>query len=86
MPMKLQQLTGFHDGESNKITRIHFIVADDPDPAKRKQWIEAHIAVDLPTGRNGAMLRATVLDAAIDILRPLEKDLTRVGEAARGGP
>jgi len=67
--MKLQQLTTWDDGK--RITRVAFVVADDPDPTKRTEWLDAQLSIELPITRNGALLREEVLSLVRDKLSNL---------------
>jgi hypothetical protein len=86
MAMQLHEFTGFHDNDPSRISRIRIVVADHADPTKRKEWIDALISVDLPTVRNGALLRAEALEQAIEILRQLAADLKSAGRQSHSGP
>jgi hypothetical protein len=86
MAMRIQEFTGYHDNDPNRISRIRLVVADHPDSTKRTQYIDAQIAVDLPTGRNGALLRAEALKQAIELLRPLETEMNNLGRQASSMP
>jgi hypothetical protein len=54
-------------------------VADHRDPAQQKEWITFQVAIDAPTGRSGATLRAEALEKARDILNQLSADFENVG-------
>ena len=58
-------------------------MADHADPAKRTEWIDVQIAVDMPISINGALLRAEVLAKARDILDSLQTHYERVGQQSR---
>lgn len=79
--MKLQSFTTTDDG-GRKIMSAAFVVADHPDPTKRSEWISAQLAVDVPTARNGLLLRAEVLRQARDKLDTLAKDYERLGQSS----
>ena len=74
--MKLRHLSTWDDGK--RITRVAFVLADDPDPLRRTEWLEAQVPVDLPITRNGALLREDVLSLLRDKLQVLAADYGRL--------
>ncbi len=74
--MKLQHLTAWDDGK--RITRVAFLLADEPDIAKRTEWLEAQLTIDLPITRNGALLREEVMQLVRDKLDGLATDYGRL--------
>ena len=71
--INLREFTTFHDTKIDKITQARFVIAD-ADLSERKEWIEGQVAIDMPTLRNGADLRARVLRKVRDELDTLIKD------------
>jgi hypothetical protein len=82
--MNLREFTTFHDTKIDKITRARFVIADT-DLSERKEWIEGQVAIDVPTLRNGADLRARVLLKVRDELDTLIKDFQLLDERAQHG-
>jgi hypothetical protein len=78
--MKLIAFTTFHNSDVSQIVGAHFVIADSDDPNARKEWIEAQVSIVVPTVRNGADLRARVLEKARDALDTLAKDFRRLDE------
>jgi hypothetical protein len=83
MTMTLQEFTAFHDNAPEHISRIQFVVADHPDAAERKEWIHALVSIDVPTVRNGALLRVAALERAIDTLSQLRNNLRTLADQSR---
>jgi hypothetical protein len=81
--MQLQELTTYEVKSHLKIARVRFVIADHPDPTKRKEWIEGQISTEIPIVRNGLRLRAEVLEQARDILDGLAADFQRLYEQTR---
>ena len=67
--MKLQHFTTWDDGK--RVTRVAFVVADDSDPTKRTEWLDAQVSIELPITRNGALLREEILNLVRDKLSSL---------------
>lgn len=65
------------DGE--KIVAVSGRIADQRDPAKQTAHITFRFAVDLPTIRNGAILRKEALNTMHETLFQLAKDFERFG-------
>jgi hypothetical protein len=81
--MNLQHLTVWDDGK--RITRVALLLADDPDPSKRTEWVEGHLPIEVPISRNGALLREDVLTLLRDKLNSLAAEygkLVRPGDVA----
>ncbi len=74
--MKLQHLSTWDDGK--RITRVVLLLADDPDPSKRTQWLEAQVPVEVPITRNGALLREDVLNLLREKLAALAANYGRL--------
>jgi hypothetical protein len=74
--MKLQHITTWDDGK--RVTRVAFVMADDPDPTKRTEWFDAQLSIELPITRNGALLREEVLSLVRDKLSTLAADYGRL--------
>jgi len=81
--MQLQELTTYEVKSHLKIARVRFVIADHPDPTKRKEWTEGQISTEIPIVRNGLRLRAEVLEQARDILDGLAADFQRLYEQTR---
>jgi len=79
--MQLQQFTTWDTGTAKRITRVAFQVADHLDPAKRTEWLDVQLVVDVPTARNGLLLRAEVLRRARGILDALADDYENLGRS-----
>jgi hypothetical protein len=73
--MHLIEIASYHDHGPNRVSRIHFVVADSVDPAQRPEWIDAQFLVDAPIGLHGGVLRRKVLERARDVLDQLIKGL-----------
>jgi hypothetical protein len=82
--MKLLHCSTADNLETGKITAIHLVIADDLDPAKRKEWIDAQVAVDLPLIRNGAILRREALEIARGHIDQLIQDLRNIEHRVQG--
>ena len=74
--MKLQHFTTWDDGK--RVTRVAFVVADDPDPTKRTEWFDAQLSIELPITRNGALLREEILSLVRDKLGSLAAEYGRL--------
>jgi hypothetical protein len=81
--MKIQETTLYDNDAGDRITRVRLLVADARDPDKRTEWIDVQVSVDLPTVRNGALLRAAALEKARDILARLAQDSRNLGDQGR---
>lgn len=79
--MKLLSLTCTDNGH-RQLTSVAFLVADHPDPAIRKEWLSGQFATDVPTARNGLLLRAEVLRQARDILDALANHYEHLGRSS----
>lgn len=79
--MKLLSLTCTDNGHRN-LTSVAFVVADHPDPAMRKEWLNGQFAIDVPTARNGLLLRAEVLRQARDKLDALARHYEHLGQSS----
>lgn len=78
--MKLHEFTSVTDAnDQKKITQVRFVLADHADQDKREEWIAVQISIDVPTVRNGALLRSKALSQARDIIDQLAKDFERLG-------
>jgi hypothetical protein len=60
--MKIQKFTAYEDDTSVK--RVEFLLADSPDPAKRTEWIEAHVGLHMPLEDSNLFLRRHALNVA----------------------
>ena len=76
--MKLQEFTTITNDDLSKIVYVQGRVSDHSDPEKQKEWITFRFAVELPTVRNGAILRREVLQQASEKLRGLSQDFERI--------
>ena len=81
--MHLYGFTTETDQAGARIVRVSGCVADHPDPEARTVSIAFQVGADVPTVRNGALLRAEVLRTVLDTLRSLERDFQMLGEPAR---
>ena len=81
--MKLHHFTTETNEDGTHIVRARGLVAVQPDRDAQLEWIEFQVVVDVPTVRNGALLRQVVLRRVIDQLRPLAEDFQQIGEQAR---
>lgn len=78
--MQLREITAIQDsGDPTQIVQVRFTVADSHDPEARKEWIDVQVSVDVPTVRNGALLRSEALYKARDILDRLGRDFEHLG-------
>lgn len=78
--MALRELTAETTEDGTTIRRVVARIADHPDRAEQTEWIEFQIAVDVPTVRNGALLRMQVLEQASATLTALAADFQRLGQ------
>lgn len=77
--MRLVEITAIHDASDPTriaLVRLRIAAGGDPQPT---EWIEAQIAVDVPTVRNGALLRAEALKQVRDVLGRLSENFERLG-------
>jgi hypothetical protein len=74
------------DASGEQLAICRFSIADHADPAKRSEWLDAQIAIDLPTVRNGALLRAEVLRKASGELRRLADRFEQIGRDPQSAP
>jgi hypothetical protein len=81
--MKLHDFTTFMNEDGTQIVRVHARVSDHADHDEQSEWIEFQIAVEVPTIRNGALLRQEVLLQASESLRSLAKDFERIAYQAQ---
>ena len=77
--MKLMDFVTVDSDDQKTIKSVRFLVADHRDRERRTALISAQISTELPTVRNGALLRAEVLRQARDILEALAADYERLG-------
>jgi hypothetical protein len=76
--MKLYELTTTTSDDGARIVLVAGRVADHRDPKEQKEWITFQFSFDLPTVRNGALLRKEVLEKGRDILSQLLRDFERI--------
>ena len=81
--MKLREFTTETNEDGSQIVRASGRVADHGDPDKQTEAITFQFAVDVPTVRNGALLRAEVLSKAQSILDQLARDFAHIGDKFR---
>ncbi|HEX9877734.1 MAG TPA: hypothetical protein VGC50_13865 [Gammaproteobacteria bacterium] len=77
--MKLREFTTTESDDGETITAVCFRLADHADRERSKEWIDVQLAIDVPTIRNGALLRAEALEKARDALDQLSRDYSRLG-------
>lgn len=82
--MKIQHSVTIDGPELGKVSHVHIVIADHADPAKRTEWIDARVAVELPLVRNGVLLRRDALEKARDTLDELIRDLANLAHQAHG--
>ena len=80
--MKLREFTSETNEDGSQIFRVRARVSDHADRDEQSEWIEFQLAVDVPTFRNGAILRQEVLETARDTLNRLATDFRRLGDQA----
>ena len=81
--MILREFTTITNEDGSQIVHVSGRVADHKDRDAQSEWIEFQFAVDAPTVRNGALLRAEVLAEAQNTLDQLAKDFARLGDKFR---
>jgi len=79
--MTLRELIAETTEDGATIQRVVARIADHPDRAEQSEWIEFQISVDVPTVRNGALLRMQALRQASATLTALAADFERLGNA-----
>lgn len=77
--MKLREFTCTTSDDGERIVSVAGRISDHADPAQRQEWLAFRLSVDVPTVRNGALLREEVLEKARDILHALANDFGRLG-------
>ncbi len=80
--MKLLEIRCRDDQSGERIEEVHIVLADHADPDERDEWLDAQLAVDLPTSANGAVLRAEVLKHLIGRLGMLAQHYERVASTS----
>jgi hypothetical protein len=78
--MHLYDFTSETDKDGSKILRVHARIANRRSRDEQSEWIDFQFAIDVPTVRNGALLRAEALSKASEILRQLASDFQRLGQ------
>ena len=81
MAITLHEFASTTDASGEKVVQVRFSIADQPDQAKRTEWIDAQLSIDAPTVRNGALLRALALRKASDELLRLSGHFEQIGRA-----
>ncbi len=66
--MLLREFTSETNEDGTRIVRVGARVSDHADRDEQSEWIEFQVAVDVPTIRNGALLRREVLHKVRDTL------------------
>jgi hypothetical protein len=79
--MALRELTAETSEDGVTIRRVVARISDHPDRAEQTEWIEFQIAVDVPTVRNGALLRMQALEQASATLTALAAGFERLGNS-----
>lgn len=69
--MKLYDLMTTTNEDSSRIVHVSGRISDQPSSEEQKETITFQFEIDLPTVRNGALLRAEVLDKVSEISRQL---------------
>lgn len=81
--MNLYDFTTQTSEDGERIVLASGCVADHADPAQRRVWIAFQVEIDVPTVRNGALLRQEVLSQVRDTLHPLEMGFEQIGRQGR---
>ena len=66
--------------DGKQIFRVQARVSDHVDRGEQTEWIEFRFSIDVPTVRNGAILRREALEKAREILAQLARDFERLGD------
>ncbi len=81
--MKLREFTSETNEDGSRVVRVRARVSDHADREAQGEWIEFQISVDVPTVRNGAILRQEVLMQARESLDQLAKDFRSLSDQAQ---
>jgi len=87
--MNLYDFATTTNASGEQLVSCRFSIADHADQAERTEWLDAQIVIDLPTVRNGALLRAEALRKASGELRRLADHFEQIGrdpQSARPNP
>jgi hypothetical protein len=84
--MDLYELATTTDATGKQLVSCRIAIADHADPAARKEWLDAQIAIDLPTVLNGALLRAAALRKVRDELHRLAIHFENIGRDPQSAP
>jgi hypothetical protein len=72
--MRLIELTTTESEDGRRIVRVAGRIADPQASGEQGGWISFQLETDLPTARNGALLRSEVLRSVIETLSRLQRD------------
>ncbi len=70
--MKLYEFTCLTNEDDSKIVRVSGRISNHSDPAQQTEHITFQLSVDVPTVRNGALLRSEALKLVSDIARDID--------------
>lgn len=79
--MYLIDLTTETNEDGSKIVRVSGRIADHPQIAEQSEWISFQFATELPTVRNGALLRSEALRLVHEKALQLSQQFERLGRA-----
>lgn len=77
--MQFYELTTETTADGKRIVRVAGRIADHRRTDEQAEWITFQLATDLPTVRNGAILRSEILELIREKLHPLRIDFERLG-------
>lgn len=77
--MQLFDLTTTVSEDGTRIVSVAGRIADRQPSEQQKEWIAFQLLVDLPTVRNGALLRKEVLQSIRDKVAPLIQHFDNLG-------
>ena len=81
--MQLREFTSETNQDGSKVVRVAARISNHPNYDEQSEWIQFQLAIDVPTIRNGAILRREALEKARDILFQLAKDFQQLSDQAR---